>query len=222
MKIAVDGPAGSGKSTVSKIIAKNFKLLYLDTGAMYRAVTYALLKNNIDLNNEKLICDFIKKIDFKINKNENSDELDIFVNNEKVNRYLRLREVDNNVSLVSSYKCIRDWLVEIQRRIAKENDVILDGRDIGTVVLPDADFKFYLDASIEERARRRFYDEKNEKQIPIEEIKKDLIKRDKLDSNRKLAPLKKAEDAIYIDTTNKSIDEVIRIISEIINKKLNK
>ncbi len=212
MKIAVDGPAGAGKSTVSKIVAQKLNLLYIDTGAMYRAITYALIKNNVDLHNEEKIKDFIKKIDFSLKRNSETGEMDIFINGEKVNEQLRKKIIDLNVSLVSSYKSVREFLVKLQRKLGQEYDVILDGRDIGTVVFPDADVKFYIDASVDVRAKRRLEDKKNKEARSIEEIKKQIIKRDKLDSTRKISPLKKADDAIYIDTSNMSIDEVVNLM----------
>ena len=212
MKIAVDGPAGAGKSTVSKMVAEKLNLFYIDTGAMYRAITYALLKNNIDLHNEKQIENFIKSINFSLKKNPETNEMKIFINGKSVNEELRKKIIDLNVSLVSSYKCVRDFLVKLQQELGKNYNVILDGRDIGTVVFPDADFKFYLDASVDVRAKRRLNDAKNKEQRSIEEIKNEIIERDKLDSTREISPLKKANDAIYIDTSHLSIEEVVNLM----------
>ncbi len=212
MKIAVDGPAGAGKSTVSKMVAEKLNLFYIDTGAMYRAITYALLKNNIDLHNETQIENFIKSINFSLKKNPETNEMKIFINGKSVNEELRKKIIDLNVSLVSSYKCVRDFLVKLQQELGKNYNVILDGRDIGTVVFPDADFKFYLDASVDVRAKRRLNDAKNKEQRSIEEIKNEIIERDKLDSTREISPLKKANDAIYIDTSHLSIEEVVNLM----------
>jgi len=212
LKIAVDGPAGAGKSTVSKMVAEKLNLFYIDTGAMYRAITYALLKNNIDLHNETQIENFIKSINFSLKKNPETNEMKIFINGKSVNEELRKKIIDLNVSLVSSYKCVRDFLVKLQQELGKNYNVILDGRDIGTVVFPDADFKFYLDASVDVRAKRRLNDAKNKEQRSIEEIKNEIIERDKLDSTREISPLKKANDAIYIDTSHLSIEEVVNLM----------
>jgi len=219
LKIAIDGPAGAGKSTVAKKVAEKLKLLYIDTGAMYRAITYGVIKNKIDIDNEKEVAEFLDKLDFRLNRNELSKEMDIFINGELVNSKLRNREVDKNVSKISSYKKVREFLVSIQQKLGSEYDVILDGRDIGTVVFPNADFKFYIDASVEERADRRLKDIKNKEHLSYDEIKREIIERDKLDSTRKISPLKKAVDAVYIDTSNMGIDEVVdRVISIVLKK----
>ncbi len=219
MKIAIDGPAGAGKSTVAKKVAEKLKLLYIDTGAMYRAITYGVIKNKINIDNEKEVAKFLDKLDFRLNQNELSKEMDIFINGELVNSKLRNREVDKNVSKISSYKKVREFLVSIQQKLGSEYDVILDGRDIGTVVFPNADFKFYIDASVEERADRRLKDIKNKEHLSYDEIKREIIERDKLDSTRKISPLKKAVDAVYIDTSNMGIDEVVdRVISIVLKK----
>ena len=211
MIIAVDGPAGAGKSTVAKIVAKKLNINYLDTGAMYRAVTYKCLVNNIDINDEVSVINIAKNsiIDFKDNN--------IYLDGKILADEIRTMEVSNNVSNVAKIKEVRYLMVDIQREIGKRSSVILDGRDIGNYVFPNADYKFYLVATPEERGLRR-YKELTEKgyDVNLDEIIKDIIKRDEIDSNREFAPLVKSDDAIEIDTTGKSIDEVVDLIYEVL------
>lgn len=199
--IAIDGPSGSGKSTIAKALASVLDIDYLDTGAMYRAVTYILIKNNINLYEEEVVCSFIKDIVMEI-KNKR-----IFMNNEDVQDFLRDQIVTKNVSLISSYQCVRNKLVELQRLISREQSSILDGRDIGTVVFPHAKYKFYLNADVEIRAQRRY--EETKEDVSYEEILADIIKRDEYDKNRKISPLRKAADAIEIDSSSLTIAGVI-------------
>lgn len=211
MIIAVDGPAGAGKSTVAKIVAKKLNINYLDTGAIYRAVTYKCLVNNIDINDEVSVINIAKNsiIDFKDNN--------IYLDGKILADEIRTMEVSNNVSNVAKIKEVRYLMVDIQREIGKRSSVILDGRDIGSYVFPNADYKFYLVATPEERGLRR-YKELTEKgyDVNLDEIIKDIIKRDEIDSNREFAPLVKSDDAIEIDTTGKSIDEVVDLIYEVL------
>lgn len=205
--IAVDGPAGAGKSTIAKLIADKLGINYIDTGAMYRAITYKCLKNNIDINNENDVIEMAKKcdIDFKDNN--------IYLNGSLLKDEIRTMKVSNNVSNVAKIKEVRYLMVDIQRNIGKMNSVILDGRDIGSYVFPDADYKFFLVATPEERGNRRYKELKNKGyDVNLEEIIKDIIKRDEIDSNREFAPLVKATDAIEIDTTGKSIDDVVNSV----------
>lgn len=212
MKIAIDGPAGSGKSTVSKILAKKLNIEYLDTGAMYRTCTLHLLKNNINLDSLKEIKKSLDKMDFEIRNNN------FYLENKNINKEIRKSKINENVSKVASYKFIRKKMVELQKQIAKRKDVIMDGRDIGTHVLPNADYKFYLDASVEQRAKRRFNEMKeNGKKVKFKEILESIKKRDKKDMNRKHAPLTKAKDATVIDTTNLNINQVIEKIMMEVN-----
>ena len=210
--IAVDGPAGAGKSTIAKIIAKDLNINYIDTGAMYRAITYKCLSNNIDINNEEAVKEIAKQtdIDFKDNN--------IYLDGKIVNDEIRTIEVSNNVSNVAKIKEVRYLMVDVQREIGKRNSVILDGRDIGSYVFPDADYKFFLVATPEERGKRR-HKELIEKgyEVSLEEIISDIIRRDEIDSNREFAPLVKAEDAIEIDTTGKGIEQVVQSVIEKIN-----
>ena len=209
--IAVDGPAGAGKSTKAKIIADKLNINYIDTGAMYRAVTYKVLQNNIDTTDEQAIIEVAKasEIDFKDNN--------IYLDGKIVNDEIRTIEVSNNVSNVAKIKEVRYLMVDVQREIGKRNSVILDGRDIGSYVFPNADYKFFLNASPEERGERRYKElVKKGYETTLEEVIKDEIRRDEIDSNREFAPLVKADDAIEIDTTGKSIEGVVEdVISKI-------
>ncbi|PAB61169.1 (d)CMP kinase [Anaeromicrobium sediminis] len=205
--IALDGPAGAGKSTVAKEIAKLKNLVYIDTGAMYRAVTLNFLCNEISIEDEKQVKETLSKIDIDL------DSSNVYLNGQCVNEEIRTPIVTKNVSAVSAIGKVREKMVELQRKIAEGKSVIMDGRDIGTFVLPKAEYKFFLTASIEERAHRR-YEEFIKKgfDVNLEDIKRDIGKRDKIDSEREIAPLKKADDAIEIDSTRKNINEVIKEI----------
>lgn len=204
--IALDGPSGSGKSTIANILAKKLKISYLNTGSMYRVVTLFFLENNIK-KSDKIDIDLLRKINIDIKEDK------VFLNEKDVSDKIRNKEVTENVSWVSSLFLVRKYLVDMQRKISQNKSIILDGRDIGTVVFPNAKYKFFLVASSEVRAKRRY--EQNEIDKPLEEIQKDIEKRDYLDSHREISPLKKAEDAIEIDSSNLTIDETIE---EIINK----
>ena len=211
--IAVDGPAGAGKSTISKLIAKELNINYIDTGAMYRSVTYKCLYEGIDVHDEKAVIEAANRseIDFRNNN--------IYLDGKTVNEEIRTREVSANVSNVAKIKEVRYLMVDIQRKIGSDNSVILDGRDIGSYVFPNADYKFYLVATPEERGKRR-YKELCEKgyEGTLEEIIQDIIKRDEIDSNREFAPLVKAEDAIEIDTTGLNIEQVVEAVVSKINR----
>lgn len=204
--IALDGPSGSGKSTIANILAKKLKISYLNTGSMYRAVTLFFLENN-KKKSDKIDIDLLRKINIDIKGDK------VFLNEKDVSEKIRNKEVTENVSWVSSISLVRKYLVDMQRKISQNKSIILDGRDIGTVVFPNAKYKFFLVASSEVRAKRRY--EQNEIDKSLEEIQKDIEKRDYLDSHREISPLKKAEGAIEIDSSNLSIDETIE---EIINK----
>lgn len=201
--IALDGPSGSGKSTIANILAKKLNISYLNTGSMYRALTLYFLKNKIR-KDDKIDFSILDKINIDINKDK------VLLNGIDVSKKIREKEVTNNVSWVSSIKEVREHLVKLQRKIGNNKSIILDGRDIGTVVFPKAKYKFYLDANAEIRAKRRY--DQNEIDKSIEEIKEDIIKRDYLDSHRKISPLEKAKDAIVIDSSYLSIDEVVKKI----------
>ncbi|TQQ85293.1 (d)CMP kinase [Peptacetobacter hominis] len=207
--IAVDGPAGAGKSTVSKIVAEKLGINYIDTGAMYRAVTYKCLKEGVDISDEKVVSDMAAKSDIDFRDNS------IYLDGKSVNDEIRTVEVSSNVSDVAKIREVRYQMVEVQRRIGEKSSVILDGRDIGSYVFPNADYKFYLVATAEERGNRR-YKEMREKgfEVNLEDVIRDIVKRDEIDSNREFAPLVKADDAIEIDTTGLGIDEVANKIIE--------
>lgn len=205
--IAVDGPAGAGKSTIAKLIAEKLNINYIDTGAMYRAITYKCLQNNIDINNEEEVIKIAKdgEIDFKDNN--------IYLNGEILKDEIRTMEVSNNVSNVAKIKEVRYLMVDVQRNIGKVSSVILDGRDIGSYVFPNADYKFFLVATPEERGKRRYIELKEKGyEGTLEDIINDIIRRDEIDSNREFAPLVKAEGAIEIDTTGKDIDQVVDLV----------
>ena len=208
--IALDGPSGSGKSTIANLLAKKLKISYLNTGSMYRALTLYFLENNI-----KKSDDFDKNILENINIDINKDK--VFLNGEDVSKEIRDKEVTENVSWVSSMPEVREYLVEMQRNISNNKSIILDGRDIGTVVFPNAKYKFYLTASSYVRAKRRF--DQNEIDKSFEEIKEDIEKRDYLDSHREISPLKKADDAIEIDSSDLTIAQTIDKIIENMDKE---
>ena len=218
MQVAIDGPASSGKSTISKLIAKENHFVYLDTGAMYRVVTLAVLRNKISIDNHEAIEKLVQTIEIGFSMQDGKQS--VFMNKEDVTDEIRSLEVTKNVSAVSAVKEVRTRLVHLQREIAENHSIIMDGRDIGTVVLPQADIKIFLVASVEERAKRRFI-ENQEKGIEIsyEELVEDIRRRDYIDSTRKESPLKKAEDAIEIDTTTMTIEEVVSTVTELIRKK---
>ena len=212
--VAIDGPCGSGKGTIASIIANRLNLLNIDTGAMYRCLALFCLRNDIKLDEDKKIIEASKKIDIKMDKNMN-----VYINNEDVTKLIRSKEVSSIVSYVSSIPEVRNVMVELQRKMASDNNVIMEGRDITTVVFPDASYKFYLDATLEERARRRFEQNKeNNIAMSFDEVIDNIRKRDYNDMHKKVGSLKIADDAIYIDTTNLSIDEVVDKMLDIINR----
>lgn len=210
--IAIDGPAGAGKSSIAKLLAEKIGFNYLDTGAMYRTYTYYFLKNSIDINDESLINSLISDINIKI------IDGNFYLGNENVSDKIRTEEVTKNVSLVSSYKQVRLSLVEMQREIARKSNIILDGRDIGSHVLKDASIKFYLTADVKERARRRLKDLKNDNLKNFDDVLKDIVRRDEFDSNREITPLIKADDAILIDSTKLNKEEVVNLMIEYLEK----
>lgn len=211
--IAIDGPAGAGKSTVAKLIADELNIVYIDTGAMYRAFTLKLLSKKINLSDLSSIIDILKvtSIDFKDNH--------IFLDGIIVDNEIRNNEISKNVSEVAKIKEVRERLVELQREIAKNKSTIMDGRDIGSTVLKDAKYKFFLTASVDERARRRYEDLKEiDNTISIDLVKNEIEQRDKIDSTRKISPLIKSDDAIEIDTTDEEINETVKRILDIVKR----
>lgn len=208
MIIAFDGPAGSGKSTIAKIISEKLGITYLDTGAMYRAVTLYFLENNVDFNDENQVKINLEKIELEFINDK------LYINNKDVSVQIREKNVNDNVSFVSAIRIVREKMVDLQRKMSGKKSVVLDGRDIGTVVFPNADYKFYVTASVDVRARRRYEEElqKGISNLSFDEVKKSMENRDYIDSNREVTPLRKADDAIEIDTSDMSIEEVLEKI----------
>ncbi|MDD5567777.1 MAG: (d)CMP kinase [Candidatus Omnitrophica bacterium] len=216
MIIAIDGPAGAGKSTVAKLLAKKLRFLYIDTGAMYRALTLKVLETKTNINNTDRIVELASNS--SINLINNSDgSLKILLDGRDVSSDIRQPAITQFVSDVAKIGEVRRIMVELQRKLGQEGDAVLDGRDIGTVVFPNADKKFYIDADFKERVSRRFKESVGLGQkVSFEDVSSDLANRDNIDSNRKVAPLKKADDAIYVDTTSLSIEEVVdKLLKEI-------
>lgn len=214
--IAIDGPAAAGKSTIAKLVAKKLGFTYIDTGAMYRAFTWAVLENNLNPENLEESCSLIGKIVIHLTKDNQ-----VFVNDVDVTKSIREPRVSGNVSYIASYKPIRLALVEQQRKLALNHSVVMDGRDIGTYVLPMAQVKIFQIASVDTRALRR-YKENIEKgiNVPLEDIKAELEKRDYIDSHRDFAPLRQAEDAILLDTSHMSIEEVVEEVLKIVSERV--
>jgi cytidylate kinase len=217
--IAIDGPAGSGKSTVAKIVAKKLGLFYIDTGAMYRALALKAKKNAIDLRDEEGMAQLAAQIQLDLRYDPETEKLKVLLDGQDVSEEIRKPYITENVSFIAKIKKVRDHMVVLQRKLAQGKKCILEGRDIATVVFPDAYKKFYLDAACEERIKRRYLEMK-EKNIPIEEtnVKKDIEQRDRIDSTREHAPLRRAADAVYIDTTGMPIDDVVATIIEEVRK----
>ena len=217
-KIAIDGPSSSGKSTLAKMIAKNLGFVYIDTGAMYRAMGYYFLKNNLDLNDVEIVNNNVNNVDVELNYVDGV--LQVLLNGEDISGVIRKEEVGSAGSIISTYKLVRERLVSLQQKMASVCDVVMDGRDIGTVVLPDANVKIYLNADCHERAVRR-HKELLEKGIDksLEEVEADLKERDYRDMNRENSPLRKADDAIEIDSTNMEIEEVVEMVLSIVKEK---
>jgi len=221
--VAVDGPAGSGKGTVTQQVGEKLNFITFDTGAMYRAISYYIIQNNIDMNNKQMISEMLKNnINIEL-EFENGIQV-LYLNSQKLVKELRTKEVNDIVSQVSHIPEVRYAMVELQRKLAREKNVILEGRDIGTNVFPNADVKIYLDASAEERANRRLKQnlENNITNISYEEILENIKFRDYNDKTSDIAPLRKADDAIVVDSTNMTIEEVVNTIINIINEKKNK
>lgn len=216
--IAIDGPAGAGKSTIAKIISKTLGIIYLDTGAMYRTVALKAINEGIDTKDHGKLAHMVNEINIRISYSGNEQQ--IFLDGEDVSKKIRTSEVSIGASNVAVVPAVRIRMVELQRQIAAEQSVVMDGRDIGTYVLPDSKYKFFLTASIEERAKRRYAEqlEKGITDISPEEVKKDIEYRDKNDSSREFAPLAKASDAIEIDTTALTIEEVAGRILSIVKR----
>lgn len=214
--IAIDGTSGSGKSTTARIVAERLGWFYLETGATYRAVAWKVLKEGKDPEKRKDVIEALDDLQLEI-KNRDGKQI-TYVNGNDVTEELRMKDVSEAVTPVSKMKEVREWLVEFQRKIARGRNIIVEGRDIGTVVFPEADLKIFMDADIEERTERRY--KQREFNSSLEEIQKDLKRRDFHDSTRKESPLKKAPDALVLDTTDLSIEEQVKWVIDRI-KKLN-
>ena len=214
MNIAIDGPAGAVKSSIAKLAAKKLNYVYVDTGAMFRTMAYYFLTNGIEPKEESQVNENCDAIHIEIQYE--AGEQHIFLNGKDVSKEIRQEEVGKNASVVAKYSKVREKLLELQRNLAATTDVIMDGRDIGTVVLPDAECKIFLTASSHVRAERRYKElvEKGET-CDLEQIEKDIIARDEQDMNREIAPLKQAEDAVLVDSSNMTIDEVVNRIIEL-------
>lgn len=219
ISIAIDGPAAAGKSTVAKIIAQSLSYVYIDTGAMYRALTYACLKQGIDVNDESSVAKVLNVIEIRFENR--GDGQQVLLNGDNVTDAIRSPEVTNTVSIPAKHRLVREEMVKRQRVLGENGGVVMDGRDIGTHVLPYAEVKIFLLASVEERAQRRYL-ENTEKGFSsdLEKLKEEIALRDKLDSEREFAPLQKAEDAIELDTTSLSIEQVVEKIMDIVSLKL--
>ncbi|CAK1225248.1 (d)CMP kinase [Fructobacillus tropaeoli] len=214
-QVAIDGPASAGKSTIAKILATDLKYVYVDTGAMYRAITLAAKQAGLAYEDEAGIVALLPKIEIAFLPGEPVQH--VLLNGQEVTEEIRSTEITNNVSLVSSYQAVRADLVDRQRALTDQQPVIMDGRDIGTTVLPDAQVKIFLIASVDERAERRFKENQAKGMNPdLETLKKEIEERDYKDSHRAISPLTKAEDALTVDTTGQSIDQVVATIKQII------
>lgn len=219
--VAIDGPAGSGKSTISRMVAERLGYTYVDTGAMYRALTFKVMKKGVEFTDEKSICAFSENMDLELMPSDGKEStIRVILDGEDISENIRMMQVTSNVKHVAKLAMVRENLVKLQRRMVKGmNGAVMEGRDIGTVVLPDAQHKFYVDASFDERVERRF-SEMRAKGLPStrSEVAEDLKQRDHTDKTRKAGPLKKAEDAVYVDTTDMSIEEVVKEIIGYVKK----
>lgn len=221
IRVAIDGPAAAGKSTVAKQLAEKLSFVYIDTGAMYRALTLQCLQSNVKLDDEKAIVSLLS--DTTIELKQNSQGQSVFLNGKNVTEQIRQNDISRNVSYIAKLASVRDEMVQRQRKLAEDVNVIMDGRDIGTNVIPDAEVKIYLLASVEERAQRRYEENvKNNISTNLEKLKAEIAARDRRDMEREYAPLKRAADAIVIDTTSLTIDEVVTEILSYVTKYKNK
>ena len=216
ISIAIDGPAAAGKSTVAKVVAKKLSYVYIDTGAMYRTITYAALEQKVDIENEEQLMEVVKNVKIEFLQGENTQL--VFLNGQDVSEVIRTPDVTNRVSIVAKHRLVREEMVRRQQELAKKGGVVMDGRDIGTHVLPNAEVKIFMLASVEERAERRHLENMNKGfDSNLEQLKEEIAQRDKLDSEREVSPLKKADDALELDTTSLSIEEVVQKIMGIVS-----
>lgn len=216
INVAIDGPAGAGKSSIAKAVAKNTGYIYADTGALYRAVAYYAISRGVKTDDSKAVTELLGSLDIKLEYKDGHQR--VIAAGEDVSDRIRTPEVSMGASNVSAVPEVRTFLFDLQKKIAAENNIIMDGRDIGTVVLPDAQLKIFLTASAEERARRRYAELKDTEGITMESILADIIKRDENDMNRAVSPLKQADDAVLVDTTEMTIEEVIALLEKMIKE----
>ncbi|KRN30069.1 (d)CMP kinase [Liquorilactobacillus mali] len=218
LQVAIDGPASAGKSTVAKLVAHKLNYIYCDTGAMYRAVTWAAIHDGVQLDDEESLGAILDNINIKFVPS--ADGQRVFVNEKEVTEEIRMPEISNNVSTVAAQVSVRKYLTDLQQKIARDGGIVMDGRDIGTTVLPNAEVKIFMVASVKERALRR-YKENIEKgiQTPLEILEREIEERDRKDSTRIISPLVKADDAVQLDTTSLTIEQVVDKIMKIIGKK---
>ena len=217
--IAIDGPAGAGKSSISKVVANELGYLYIDTGAMYRGVTWAVLDSHVNVNNQKDVESLLPSLDLTLEPTANACK--VFVKGQDVTDLIRQQQINENVSTIASYKGVREYLVERQQAMATVGGVILDGRDIGSVVLPKAELKIYLTASVDARAKRRWLEvQGTSNEQSLEDIKKNVESRDEMDKNRDESPLVCVEDAIVVDSSNMTFDETVEHILHLVQERI--
>ena len=217
--IAIDGPAGAGKSSISKVVANELGYLYIDTGAMYRGVTWAVLDSHVDVNNQKEVEALLPSLNLTLEPTASACK--VYVKGQDVTDLIRQQQINENVSTIASYKGVREYLVERQQAMAAIGGVILDGRDIGSVVLPNAELKIYLTASVDARAKRRWLEvQGTSNEQPLEEIKKNVESRDEMDKNRDESPLVCVEDAIVVDSSNMTFDETVKHILHLVQERI--
>ena len=217
--IAIDGPAGAGKSSISKVVANELGYLYIDTGAMYRGVTWAVLDSHVDVKNQNDVEALLSTLDLTLEPTASACK--VFVKGQDVTDLIRQQQINENVSTIASYKGVREYLVERQQAMAAIGGVILDGRDIGSVVLPDAELKIYLTASVDARAKRRWLEvQGTSNEQPLEDIKKNVESRDEMDKNRDESPLVCVEDAIVVDSSNMTFEETVEHILHLVQERI--
>lgn len=221
ISIAIDGPSGAGKSTVAKALAKDLNIMHLDTGALFRALAYAALKLDLNPKDKNCVPILLEKTDLKVIFEDKEQR--VLINDEDVTPYLRTEKISIAASNISVHPILREYVLRKERELAEHESFVLDGRDIGTVILPNADVKIFLTASVKDRAQRRLKDlRKAEPNIKYEQVLEDIISRDRQDSNRATAPTKQAEDAVLVDSSELSLKDTISLIKEIVNRKTSK
>ena len=216
MKIAIDGPAGAGKSTVAKKLSEELGINYLDTGAMYRSIAYVLINRGVDPEDTEEVVRNLDSVDIEVKYIDRVQHM--YADGKDISSLIRTNEISMGASNVSKIPEVRLKLIEMQQKIGREFDIVMDGRDICRYVLPDADYKFYVTASVDERTKRRFKELPEGSNVTFEELREEIIKRDKNDMEREFMPLEKAEDAVLVDTTDMNIDEVMDFVLGVINE----